>query len=89
MEILDYKDAMPGEKHLGEFSIYSKNWGVTFKRWKVRRTAKGHLYVSGPVFGVDQTDGSKKFYPYIEFSNKKAFEDKVMELLQPFIQPQF
>ena len=30
-----------------------------------------------------------KFFPYIEFTNKKAFEDKVLELLQPFIQPQF
>ncbi len=91
MEIVDYKDALPGEKHIGEFSIYFHTWGMTFKRWKVRRAAKGHLYVSGPAFGVEQDDGQKKFYPYIEFSKEKKadFERKVLELLQPFIEPQF
>lgn len=88
MEILNWQDGL--DKVVGTFDIYlGSQWGITYKRWRLIRGKKGH-FLSAPSYGVDDGNGKKKWFPYIEMSPEKKhnFETKVMELVKPFLNEQ-
>lgn len=87
MQILNYSDVIGKPSVIGEFDLYFVSWEMTLSKLKVMRSKKGHLFVSFPAWCEKFEDGTKKFHPYITFSDKKGadFQKAVKELLRDFI----
>ena len=86
MKIENYREGSPTDKYVAIFDIHwPAQFGMVFKNWKLIRGKKGD-FLAGPSFMVE-TNGEKKFYQYIEFTQekKKDFEEKVKALLAPFM----
>lgn len=91
MEILNYDEKNASSSVLAEFSIYwGPQYGMTFHKWKLIRSKRGDLFVTGPSYSTEVMDGfvpKKEWHQMIEFSKEKnsAFQKKVLELLEPFM----
>lgn len=88
MQILNFVDMLPGGSVLSEFSIsFYPQKKVIYHKWKLMRSKKGALFISGPSFSVVEDDGTKSWHPMIEMEKeeKEDFQKKVLALLQPFI----
>ena len=86
MKILNFQDVIGNPSVVCEFDVYL-DAGITFHRCKLICTKKGAKYVSLPNYCIKSDDGTKKFYPYISFSENKGkeFQTKVMQELEPFL----
>lgn len=87
MEIRNY-----GETHedpvFATFDIYLPAFRMTLRRWKLRKTKRGTLFISGPVYAEEKkapqsdmfTQGDKKIWTaYISFDPPRD-EDFIREL---------
>jgi hypothetical protein len=86
MEITNYREANPSDKHLALFDIELAN-GMILHNWKVLRGKKGGYFAVSPSFGVDDGFGQRKFFPYISFTKEKGeeFSKRIHELLKPLV----
>jgi hypothetical protein len=87
MEILNYEKQAAGGFTVAVFTVYLPSANLSLHKVRLNRSKKGNLFVSLPSFGVEQPDGSKKWMPYMEWSQEKGreFNEKVMEALKPFL----
>lgn len=87
MQIINYTDTIGHPSVIGEFDLYFPAWEMTLSKLRVIRTKKGGLFVTFPSWCEKFEDGSKKFHPYISFSDKKSgdFQKAVKILLNDFL----
>ncbi len=86
MEIHNYSEALPGGNLIATFDVYlGSQWGITYRRIRLMRGKRG-VFIAMPSY-CEESDGVKKYFPYVDMSKekKKAFEDKVMEFLKPYL----
>lgn len=83
-EILNYKDVMGNPSIIGEFDLYMPTSNMTFHKLKVIRTKKGATFIGLPTWCEKLDDGTKKYHPYISFSQQKseAFQKMVIDKLK-------
>ncbi len=87
MQIINFKDLGPSSPTVATFDIYFHAWEMTFHKVKLVKTKKGRMFVALPTWCELLEDGTKKFHPYILFSEKKTdgFQKSVLDLLSEFI----
>jgi hypothetical protein len=89
MEIENYREQPAGGSVVAIFDIaWPAQFGLTFRNWKLIRSKKGNLFITGPSYSEVQHNGDKKWLPFIDFNKEKkeSFEKKVLEALGPFLE---
>lgn len=87
MRIENFRDGQGRGNILCEFDIVLEDsWGTVYHNWRLIRGKTGSRFISGPSYGVNTDNGTKKFCPFIEMKREKKaeFEDAVMKELQHF-----
>jgi hypothetical protein len=85
MEINNFQEEPQGQRVIATFDLYlGPQWGITYKRLKLVKGKHGP-FIQMPCY-CEETDGQKRFYPYVEMSREKkaVFDAKVMDLIKPF-----
>lgn len=87
MEILNYQDLIDHPNVIAQFDVYLPALQMTICRLKVIKTKKGHMFINIPSWCEKLDDGTKKFHPYIMFSEEKGkeFQIEVKALLKDFL----
>ena len=87
MEIINFAKAPEGSKHIAEIEVYHNK--TYYRRIRVMVSVKGFYFINLPVFGIDDGKGGKKWIQFWEFSRSddEEFKRKVLEELQPYLNP--
>lgn len=85
MEIRNFRP-VDHETIKANFNVYIKQWDLYLNKMVLLYTSNGK-FVSSPSEKYEK-DGETKYFPYFAFgkdSNKK-FQEKIMELLKPYME---
>jgi hypothetical protein len=85
IEIKNYSDGL--EPVVGTFDVYLPKIRLLMRRFSIKRSKKGGLYISFPAFMVSEDAmGKKTFVKYMEFDSElqKEFETKLRKELEVY-----
>lgn len=87
MEIFNYQDLIDNPNVIAQFDVYIPALQMTICRFKVIKTNKGQMFINIPSWCEKLQDGTRKFHPYIMFSEEKGkeFQKEVKVLLKNFL----
>lgn len=85
MEIISFKAAEQGQKHLAEVEVYHKK--IFYRRIRIMLSPKGHYFINLPVYGEDDGRGGKKWIQFWEWSKDEdgEFKKDLLEAIKPHL----
>jgi hypothetical protein len=85
MEVIEYREAPPGSKYIGEMDVYHNR--TFYRRVRIMLSQKGNYFVNIPSYGMDDGQGGKKWIPYWEFSKEDdiSFKKQCLDAARPHL----
>jgi len=89
MQILNYCEQSPSDTSIAIFDCYSPKMRCHFRNLKLKRSKKGHIFISFPT-RMKETGDKKEFIPHYEFDGdlQKTFQNEILAAVTPYIRDQ-
>ncbi len=85
MEVISFRDAPAGAKHIGEMDVYHNR--TFYRRLRLMMSQKGNLFINMPSYSEDDGSGGKKWIQYWEWSKDEdaEFKKQCLEAAKPYL----